>query len=492
MPTAASSHDDGRKEYVDQIYGATLNGYDQSMRGIQAWGSHIPYRRLDRAEIAAVAGSGGGKGTRTVAGFDEDATTMAAEAARAAMRSVSGPPPSVLWFSTTTPPYLDKTNANAIHASLRLPRSCAAFDALGSVRSTMGTLHAALHGTGSQLATAGDLRSGRAGSADESTSGDAGAAVLVGDEADGPVLAELLDWASATEEFTDRWRPPTEVHSKLWEDRFGETRYLELGIDAWNSALAQQELSVEHIDHVVVASTHVRAGRSLLKKLGVDAGVVLDDLAATVGVTGAAHPLLLLSAALEAARPDQTIALVVLADGADVVLLRTTDALARHDRPPSVKDQIATGAPIPYGKFLAWRHVLDVEPPRRPEPTRPSSSAAARSLDWKYGFVGSADDQSTVHLPPSPGDHVVRPMADVAGTVATFTVDRLAYSPSPPIVFAVVDFDGGGRLPIELTDVDAEEMAIGMRVELTFRRLFSADGIHNYFWKGRPVRGEQP
>ncbi len=28
-------------------------------------------------------------------------------------------------------------------------------------------------------------------------------------------------------------------------------------------------------------------------------------------------------------------------------------------------------------------------------------------------------------------------------------------------MFAVVDFDGGGRLPVELTDVDASEVAIG-------------------------------
>jgi uncharacterized OB-fold protein len=79
-------------------------------------------------------------------------------------------------------------------------------------------------------------------------------------------------------------------------------------------------------------------------------------------------------------------------------------------------------------------------------------------------------------------------MADVQGTVVTFTVDRLAYSPSPPVVFAVIDFDGGGRLPMELTDVDADGVHIGDRVEMTFRKLFTSDGIHNYFWKARPVR----
>ena len=62
------------------------------------------------------------------------------------------------------------------------------------------------------------------------------------------------------------------------------------------------------------------------------------------------------------------------------------------------------------------------------------------------------------------------------------------YSPSPPTIFAVVDFDGGGRTPVELTDVEADEVEVGTRIEMSFRRIFSSDGIHNYFWKGRPVR----
>ena len=81
------------------------------------------------------------------------------------------------------------------------------------------------------------------------------------------------------------------------------------------------------------------------------------------------------------------------------------------------------------------------------------------------------------------------PMADVEGTISNFTIDRIAYSPSPPIVFAVVDFDGGGRVPLELCDLDASKLAMGDRIEMTFRKLFTADGIHNYFWKARPIRG---
>jgi hypothetical protein len=130
------------------------------------------------------------------------------------------------------------------------------------------------------------------------------------------------------------------------------------------------------------------------------------------------------------------------------------------------------GAPVEYGRYLAWRGMLPVEPPRRPEPARPSASASGRSTDWKFGLTSAAGV-----------------LADQQGTVTTFTIDKLAYSQSPPVVFAVVDFDDGERLPVEITDVTPDDVQIGMRVEMTFRRLFTADGIANYFWKARPLRG---
>jgi uncharacterized OB-fold protein len=197
---------------------------------------------------------------------------------------------------------------------------------------------------------------------------------------------------------------------------------------------------------------------------------------------------LLLSAALEQAEPDQRIVLLVLADGAEALMVRTTPAVGQRPAGGSVARQLGGGAPISYGRYLSWRGMLPVEPPRRPEPARTSSSAAGRSVPWKFGFEGSRSPDGSVHLPPLPADAVHQPMADARGTVTTFTIDRLSSTPSPPMVFAVVDFDGGGRLPLELTDVDAAEVRVGDVVEMTFRRLSTADGIHNYFWKARPYR----
>jgi uncharacterized OB-fold protein len=77
-------------------------------------------------------------------------------------------------------------------------------------------------------------------------------------------------------------------------------------------------------------------------------------------------------------------------------------------------------------------------------------------------------------------------LSDMAGKVATYTVDRLAFSPSPPVINAVVDFDGGGRYMLEVADAAPDEVDIGTALELTFRRLYTAAGVHNYFWKARP------
>ena len=84
-------------------------------RGILSAGAYLPRARLDRSAIGSFVGSGGGRGTRAVASYDEDTTTMGVEAARAALRSApEGVGPDSLWFSTVAPAYLDKTNATAI------------------------------------------------------------------------------------------------------------------------------------------------------------------------------------------------------------------------------------------------------------------------------------------------------------------------------------------------------------------------------------------
>jgi hydroxymethylglutaryl-CoA synthase len=459
------------------------------VRGIVGYGGYIPYRRLDMSTVADIAGSGGRKGTRAVASYDEDSTTMAVEASRLALRSASTAQINSVWFSTASPPYLDKTNATAVHAALRLGEECGAYDLIGSVRGAMGALRAALTQAGPSLAVATDVRVGLAGGPDEAYFGDGAAALVIGDESDGEVVAEIGSWVSLTDEFVDRWRRPTEEYSRVWEERYGEVRYSALASEALSKLFKDAEIGPDQVDRLIVTGTHGRSCRAVVQRSGFPSERVVDDLSSVVGNTGVAHPFLLLSGVLESAEPNQTIVVLVLADGAEALVLRTTAAVAGRTVSSSLATQLQSGAPISYGRYLSWRGILPVEPPRRPEPPRTSSSAAGRSVPWKFGFEGSRSPDGSVHLPPLADEGDTYPMADARGTVTTFTVDRLSYSPSPPMVFAVVDFDGGGRLPVELTDVDAAAVQVGDRVGMTFRRLSTADGIHNYFWKARPCRG---
>ena len=465
-------------------------------RGILAAAAYVPYRRLQRAEIAKFFGSGGGRGTRSVASYDEDTTTMGVEAARIALRS-SDARPDALLFATADPAYLEKTNATTLHAALRLDADTAAFDFGGAVRSGIGALQRALRSDDTTLVVSSDARGGLPTSADESNTGDGAAAVVVGTAGRGaPLIAELIGSAQRTAEFIDRWRTPGDPRPRQWEERFGEVQYLPLADEAFRTALKAAQIEATDVNVAIVTGPHTRAVKSLGGRLGV--GKLADDLTSTIGQTGTAHAALLLASVLETAEPGQVIALVQICDGADVLLFRTTDAVATNRVARTVAAQLEHTADLPYGKFLSWRDVVHLEPPRRPEPGRISASISARSRGFKYGFVASQDrDSGAPHLPPQRvsrvGDHVddmqPLPMADVEGTISTFTIDRIAYSPSPPIAFAVVDFDNGARLPVELCDLDASTLAMGDRVEMTFRRLFTADGIHNYFWKARPLRG---
>ena len=189
--------------------------------------------------------------------------------------------PRALWFATADPAYLEKTNATAIHAALRLDSSVGALDFGGAVRSGVGALRTALEAGGPTLVIAADMRGGLPTGADEANGGDGAAAFLVGDEGDGPVVAELLGSASATEEFVDRWRQPGSPSTGQWEERFGETRYGPLAAQAWKEALGAAGIGADDVDVAVVTGAHGRAVKRVAGQLGV--ARVADDLAAAVG-----------------------------------------------------------------------------------------------------------------------------------------------------------------------------------------------------------------
>lgn len=450
------------------------------------YAAYLPRHRLRRDEVGAALETSAGRGERVVASFDEDSTTMAVDAAGAVLTAhpEARAAPGAIYLSTTSPAYFDKTNAAAVHAALGLPAVTFAADLAGSARGGVAAWRAAAASGG--LAVAADVRTGRPGSGDETGGGDGAVAFLFGDPS--MAIAEVLAESSETIEVLDRWRAPGARGGGQWEERFGQHAYLP--VLKRTAAAVLRDAGIGRADHVVVVSPNpgvVKQGTKVVVGRR-------STIGSPIGHAGAADAGVGLADALDRAEPGETILVFLVADGCDAVLLRATDRLPRARQRRPVAEQLAGGVPVSYPTYLSWRGWLDREPPRRPEPDRPAAPPSARSAGWKFAFTGSrCRTCGFVHLPParvcrecrSADAMDPRPLTAATGTVATYTVDRLAYSPSPPVIDAVVDFDGGGRYTLEVADSDPDALEVGTRVVLTFRRLFTSDGVHNYFWKAR-------
>src|SRR6185369_459379 len=163
------------------------------MAGIVSFGTYVPFHRIVRKTIGAALGTAGGKGERAVAAYDEDAVTLAVEAARDCIRGHDGASIRSLTLATTDPPYIEKLNAATVHAALDLPPSVRALDVTCSLRAGLGSLLCAYESAaasgGAALATMGDIRIGAPEGSAELSGGDAGAAFLFGSK---DVLADVV------------------------------------------------------------------------------------------------------------------------------------------------------------------------------------------------------------------------------------------------------------------------------------------------------------
>ena len=462
-----------------------------NVSGIISYGSYVPYFRIERAAI------GKGKGERAVASYDEDAVSLAVEAARDATASTNGI--DTLVFATTNPPYAEKLNAATLQVALHLPNSVRSVELTGTTRMGLGALL-----LGADIATAGkhalvcmgDVVIGAPGGARESQSGDAAAAFVTG--ADDEAIAIFRGTASTTTEVLDVYRLPSDDFAKQWEERFGASILGPVIVDTAKRALAAAGITSDQLAQVIVDSTNARAAVGLPKALGLKPEQVADPLAGSVGRTGAAHAGLLLARALDHGKPGDKILVIAAGDGCDAVVLELTDRIEKHRAPRSVDRWIASKRnDLDYMSYLKWRGIMPFEPPRRPDPDRPAAPMMQRHENWKFSFMGSRCTQcGTGHLPPqrvcvkctAVDEMEEEGFVQTPCKVATYTLDHLAYSLQPPVVAAVVDFTGGGRMRCELTDVEPNDVAIGNELEMTFRRLYTSGSVHNYFWKARPRR----
>jgi 3-hydroxy-3-methylglutaryl CoA synthase len=464
------------------------------MVGITGYGAYIPAARLPRELIAKEWSGTSLGGEKAVAGHDEDSLTLAVGAALNCFPSGEARHIDGVLFATTTSPYREKQMAATIAAVLDTREDVRTADLTDSLRAGTTALLAAADsvkaGAKQVLVAAGDCRTPEPDSMLEQSNGDGGAAILIGSEG---VLAELVASHSFSDEFLGSFRTDTQDYAKSFpgfDVKFGYNRFL---AGAVRGVLTKAGLTPDKIAIAVLAGPNARAPQGVAKGFGFDPkGQLQDTLWSMIGDVGCAQPLLLLSAALERAKPGDLILVVGYGDGADALLFRATD-LAPGFRPRrGVASQIEVKRTLPsYGKYLRYRRLLKKDPPAQDLSTPVVLFRDRKKLLPLYG--GKCRSCGTVQYPQHRvciecGDRSGLDSVKLArtGKVFTFVADYVHDSPDSPVAHAVVDLDGGGRMLVELTDCAADKVEIDMPVELTFRKLHEGFGMKNYFWKARP------
>src|SRR5271156_1291795 len=100
------------------------------MTGISAWGAYAPRLRLSRKAVTAANAwiapnlAGKAKGERAMANWDEDALTMAVEAARDCLPAndpiAERAHVDAVYFGSTSMPFSDRQNAGIVAQALSL------------------------------------------------------------------------------------------------------------------------------------------------------------------------------------------------------------------------------------------------------------------------------------------------------------------------------------------------------------------------------------
>jgi 3-hydroxy-3-methylglutaryl CoA synthase len=483
------------------------------MVGIGSFGGYVPRYRLNRMIIFGSMGwlnpviITNARGEKAVANFDEDSITMAVAAGMDCLRGVDRQSIDAVYFATTTAPYRERQNANIVAGALGARDEIRSADFTGSLKSGTSALLSALefvgYNGGKAVVCAADCRLGKMASTQEMVFGDAGAAVMVSDS---EVIAEYKGSFSVSHDFVDHLRGANTKYDRMWEERWiRDVGYQQFIPQAVQGLCAKYGVSPADFDRIIYPCYYGGARKNINKALQVEQEKVQDDMLATVGDSGSAHPLLMLAAALETAKPGEKILLVSYGSGCDALWFEVTENITKMQDGRGVSRWLARRADLDnYQKYLVWRGMAPAETGIRGE----TDKETRWSLVWRehkaiLGLWGSKCRKcGTQQYPPqrlciNPDCQALDEMdpvylADKGGTVFTYTGDMLAASVNPPAIYGNVNFNGGGRTLMDFTDCTVEDLSVGMPVEFSFRIKFydPKRDITNYFWKAVPAVGE--
>ncbi|MDB5702353.1 MAG: hypothetical protein JWL66_2552 [Sphingomonadales bacterium] len=472
--------------------------------GITAYGAYVPRLRIDRAHIAAahkwaVPGlRGQAKGSRAFTSWDEDAITMAVEAARDAIGAGDADKIEAVRLASSNLPYADLQNAVLVARAIGARDDVATSDAAGSQRAGTSALLQALKGTQAAIVIGSDNPFGKPASTQEMSFGAGAAAFVLGSE---NIIARLIGSATVASAFVDHFRASDVETDYNWEERWvRDEGYSKIAPVAIAAALSDAQLAIGDIQHFVMPSYLKGAADAVAKKIRFE-GTVASGLEDGVGYAGAAHALLMLAATLEKAVPGDRILVVGFGQGADVMIFQATDAITGAKPTRGVSVAVADAIPTDsYLRMLSFYNGIDMEWGMRSEKNAKTALTeqfrSSGQLEMFNAGKCAACGQTQFpqlqycvkcHAPSEQFQQVS--LRDAPCEVLTSTADWLSYHPSPPLYVGFVQFENGARMLMEMVDVGPQGIDTGTPLRMVYR-IKEKDrqrGYNRYFWKSTPL-----
>ena len=481
------------------------------MAGITSYGAYIPWYRINRKIIYEqvgwfdMANAALARGEKAVANYDEDTITMAVAAAKDCLIGTDGKGFNGLYLASTSMPFAERQNAVIASEALNYSKGVRTADFGGSLKAGTTALLTAIDGVkdGEAIMVCGsDAKLGKPASGQELTYGDGAAAFLVGTEG---VIAEFKGSYSVARDFVDNRRLSEERFGHVWESRWiRDEGYEKIIPEAAIGLAGKYNLNVGDFAKIIIACPVAGAVKGIGRALGAKPEQIQDNMMANVGDTGVAMPLMMLVAALEEAKPGDKIMVLSWGNGSDALYFEVTGEIEKVKAGrKGVKGHLPVKKDlVPYGKYLIYKNIIPLEIGIRGE----ELVGWSMSLSWNIhesltSLVGCRCKVcGTPQFPKrrvcvNPECDAVDQMedycfSDVNGKLISYTGDNLASSYDPPLIYGLVDFEGGGRMFLNLTDCGLDSVKVGVPVKMSFRRkqIDPNRGYYGYFWKAVPVR----
>ena len=347
------------------------------MIGIVSYGTYVPRYRISIAEIALAWKKDPDEVTKalgviekSVPGIDEDAVTIAIEAASQSLSLFSKNPNTIeaLFVGSESHPYAVNPTSTIVGELLGIGHSYLASDLEFACKAGTAAVQmiAGLVGSGQityGMAIGSDTAQSKPHDALEYTSASAGVAVILGNV---HTIVNLLSYTSYSSDTPDFWRRDG-IRYPSHAGRFtGEPAYFAHVMGAAQRLIEKSKINISDIDHCVFHMPNGKFPREVAKRLGftdkqLSSSLVVDH----IGNPYSASSLMGLASVLDTAKPNQTIFMVSYGSGAgsDAFIWKTTKEISPFHRKQkqsgyTIEHQLRSTTDISYTEYLKHTHKL--------------------------------------------------------------------------------------------------------------------------------------